>query len=233
MKLKIQKMLLFAVILGLLLFVGGYAGYRGYKSMRQAKLIKQAREYLTKSDPNPRKALLLLQRALRYNSKDVEACRLMADLTEASRSPAALVWRSRVVEFNPRSTEDRLALARTAMTFRDYASATNALEGVDATGKLTAAYHNLAGAVTAAANQPAQAEAHFLEAARLEPQNPVVQLNLSVVRLHGTNSQTMVEARSTLKQVTSANIAIGQPAANENSIGLTSNHFQYVREYCW
>src|SRR5687768_6428938 len=145
MKTKPKKILLFVVILGLLLSGGGYAGYRGYKSMRQAKLIKQAREHLAK--PDPRKALLCLQRALRYNSRDTEACRLMAELTEAGRSPAALVWRSRVVELNPRSLDDRLALAQTAMAFRDHASATNALEGVDQEGRKTAAYHNVAGTV--------------------------------------------------------------------------------------
>jgi tetratricopeptide (TPR) repeat protein len=198
MKTKMQKVLLLIVISGVLLG-GGYAGYCGYKSARQARLIKQARVHLAK--PDPRKALLCLQRALRYNNRDVEACRLMAELTEAGRSPAALVWRSRVAELNPRSLDDRLALAQTAMTFRDYASATNALEGVDPAGKNTATYHNVAGAVAAAANQPAQAEAHFLEAARLEPQNPALQLNLAVVRLHGTNAQALAEARSALKRI--------------------------------
>lgn len=199
MKTKLKKVLLYVVILGLLLLGGGYAGYRGYKSVRQDRLIKQAREYLAK--PDPRKALLCLQRALRYNSRDIEACRLMAELAETTRSPAAMVYRSRVVELNPRSTDDRLALAQTAMTFRDYASATNALEGVDAAGKKTAAYHNIAGAVAAAANQPMQAESHFLEATRLEPQNPVLQLNLAVVRLHGTNAPALAEARSALKRI--------------------------------
>jgi tetratricopeptide (TPR) repeat protein len=199
MKIKVQKLLLLVVIVGLLVLGGGYVGYRGYKSIRQARLIKQAREYIAK--PDPRKALLCLQRALRYNSRDIEACRLMAELAEASRSPAAMIYRSRVVEINPHSTDDRLALANTAMTFRDYASAMNALEGVDAAGKKTAAYHNVAGTVAAAANQPAQAEAHFLEGIRLEPQNAVLQLNLSVVRLHGTNAAALAEARSALKRI--------------------------------
>jgi len=147
--------------------------------------------------------LLCLQRALRHNSRDIEACRLMAQLAEAGRSPAAMVYRSRVVELKPGSTDDRLALARTAMTFRDYASATNALEGVDATGKKTTAYLNIAGAVAVATGQPAQAEACFLEAARLEPQNAFLQLNLALVRLSGTNAPALAEARSTLKQIAS------------------------------
>ena len=195
------KILLALLMLALLLGGGGYAAYRGYKHVRQVRLVKQARAYLEKS--NTRKALLCVQRALGYNSRDVEACRLMAQLTEAARSPSALLWRSRVVELNPRSVEDRLALTQTALSLRDYASATNALEGVDAAGKKTAGYHNIAGAVAAAANQPAQAEAHFLEAVRLEPLNAAPQLNLAVVRLQSTNAQSLDAARTALQQISS------------------------------
>ncbi len=199
MKTKVQKPLLLLFVFGLVLFGGGYAGYQGYKSVRQARLVKQAREYLAK--PDPRKALFCLQRALRYNNRDVEACRLMAQLAEAGRSPDALVWRSRVVELDPASTDDRLALAQTAMIARDYASATNALEGVDATGKKNPAYHTIAGSVASAVNQSALAEAHFLEAVRLEPHNVLLQLNLAVVRLRGTNVPSLIEARSSLQQI--------------------------------
>jgi hypothetical protein len=201
MKTRTRRILLIVSILSVLLLVGGYAGYRGYKSARQARLITQARNYLAK--PDERKALLCLQRALRYNPKDVEACRLMADLTERVRSQGALIWRSRVVELNPRSLDDRLALAQTAMMFRDYSSATNALGEVDAAGKKTAAYHNIAGAVAAAANQSAEAEAHFVEAARLEPQNLVPQLNLAVVRLYRTNAAALADARAALQRISS------------------------------
>jgi tetratricopeptide (TPR) repeat protein len=195
----INKALLFGLILGLVMLGGGYVGYRAYKSARQARLITQARNYLAK--PNARKALLCLQRALRYNPKDVEACRLMAELTERARSPGALIWRSRVVELKPHSLDDRLALAQTAIMMRDYVTATNALEAVDAPGKKTAAYHNVAGAVASTLKQLPQAEAHFLEAARLEPANTAPQLNLAVVRLHGTNNQSLAEARAVLTRL--------------------------------
>jgi predicted Zn-dependent protease len=198
---KTRRNLLIVTILSVLLLGGGYAGYRAYTSARQAHLITQARNYLAK--PDEKKALLCLQRALRYNPKDVKACRLMAELAERGRSQGALIWRSRVVQLNPRSLDDRLALAQTAMMFREYASATNALEGVNTADKKTAAYHNIAGAVAAAANQSAQAEAHFVEAARLEPQNLVPQLNLAVVRLHGTNAPALADARAVLQRISS------------------------------
>jgi tetratricopeptide (TPR) repeat protein len=208
-----RKVLLVVLVLGILALGGGYAGYRGYKSIRQAHLIKQAQHYLTKSDA--KKALLCLQRVLRSNPRNVEACRLMAELSEAGRSPGALLWRSRVVELNPRSLDDRLALAQSAMMFRDYELATNALEGVDAAGKKTAAYYNIAGVVASTVGQFAQAEAHFLEAARLEPTNPAPQLNLAVVRLHSTNTSAMAEARTTLTRISSSSSALRCQALRE------------------
>ncbi|MBE0542914.1 MAG: hypothetical protein IH623_16325 [Verrucomicrobia bacterium] len=199
MKTKLLKILVYTLVALVLLTGGGYLGWRAYKSARQTRLVQQARDYLEQSEP--RKALLSLQRALRHNNRDVEACRLMAQLAESGRSPAALIWRSKVVELDPGSLEDRLALVQTAMAFRDLATATNALAGIDEAGRQSAAYHNIAGTVAATANQPLQAQAHFLEAAKLEPQNVVPQLNLAVVRLLGTNTQALAEARASLQTI--------------------------------
>jgi Tfp pilus assembly protein PilF len=179
--------------------LAGYVGYRGYKVWKQKHLVTMARGFITKSDG--KNALLCLQEALTSNPRNLDASRLMAEILEEARSSAAVLWRSRIVEENPKSLDDRLALARTALTMRDYSVASNALEGVDAVGKRSAVYHNVAGAVSVAANQPVQAETHFLEAIRLEPQNPVPQLNLAVVRLHGTNEAEMTEARATLNRL--------------------------------
>src|ERR1035438_7318328 len=217
---KMRKILLIVLTLGILAVGAGYVGYRAYLSARQAHLIKQAQHYLAK--PDVKKALLDLQRVLQSNPRNVEGCRLMAELSEAGRSPGALVWRSRVVELNPRSLDDRLALAQSALMFRDYMDATNALEAVDQAGRKTAAYHNVAGVVAAAANQRAEAEAHFLEAARLEPTNPAPQLNLAVVRLHGTNTSAMAEARTTLTRISSSSPALRCQALRELVIDARS-----------
>src|ERR1017187_6396327 len=149
--------------------LAGYAGYRGYKVWKQNRMMNLARAFAAKGDG--RNVLLSVQQVLRSNPQNLEASRMMAALNEAGRSPGALVWRSRVVELNPRSLDDRLALVQSALIFRDYPLATNALAGVDAAGKKTAVYHNLAGEVASTVGQLAQAEADFMEAARLEPTN--------------------------------------------------------------
>jgi Flp pilus assembly protein TadD len=173
-----------------------FLGYYGYVSTRQARLLKQARGYIARS--NTKTALVCLRRALGYNPKDVQACRLMAELTETASSPAAILWRSRVVELARKSAPDRILLAQTAMMFGDYLSATNALEGISKTGRNTAAYHNAAGSVALAVHRFDEAETHFSEACRIEPANPAPRMNLAIVRLQSTNTCALVQARAAL-----------------------------------
>lgn len=179
--------------------LAGYVGYRSYKVWKCSHLMGLAHEFLVKRDG--RNALLCVQQVLRSDPRNLDATRVMAQLTTAAGSPSALLWWSRVVELKPNSLDDRLALAQTAIMLGNYPTATNALAGVDPTGTNTVAYQNVAGAVAAAANHPAQAEAHFLEAARLDPGNQNVQLNLAMVRLAGSNDLDQAEARIMLQRV--------------------------------
>src|SRR6185369_2715477 len=179
-------------------------GYYAYISTRQARLLTQARRYLEKS--NTKIALVCLRRAIGYNPNDLEACRLMAEVADKFASPAALLWRSRVVELSPKSVPDRLALVQTALIFRDYLTATNVLEGVKKEARTAADYHSVAGSVAAAMRQFPTAEAHFLEAARLQPTNPIPRLNLAVVKLQGTNELAREEARATLRTLSSNSV---------------------------
>jgi tetratricopeptide (TPR) repeat protein len=179
--------------------LAGYASYRGYKVWKQSRMLNLARSFAVKGDT--KNVVLCLQQVLSSNPRNVEAARMLAGVLEAAGSPAALLLRSRVVELDPKSLPDRLALAHAAMLFHNYTIATNALEGADPAGKKTAAYHNIAGTVAAAVNRYAEAEAHFLEAVRIEPTNPAPQLNLAVVRLHDTNASAMADARATLTRI--------------------------------
>jgi hypothetical protein len=218
----------------LVLFILGavFLGYYGYVTTRQARLVSQARQYLAKS--NTKAAVMCLLRALNYNPNHVDACRAMAELTEGLNSPAALLWRSRVVDLNPKSTPDRLALAQTALVFRDYLSATNAMEGISKAGRQSAQYHNVAGSVAAAMHWLAEAEMHFSEAARLEPTNPLPRLNLAVVRLQGTNAQASALAQTALKQLCTNGVvhcqALRELVADALRRGETQNAMAFSKE---
>jgi Flp pilus assembly protein TadD len=198
-----------------LVLLFGFAGYRGYQVWQQKHWMSLTRQFAGKADV--RNELLSLQQVLRSNPQNVEACRMMANLTEAARSSSALIWRQRVLELDPDSLDDRLALVQTAMIFKDFAAATNALADASETQKNTVAYHNLAGVIALTEGQPDFAEAHFIEAARLDPGNTAITLNLAVVRLHGTNSPEMAEARTALKEIslTSTNFSLRCQAERE------------------
>ena len=190
----------FTILLcGIAVLLAGYVGYRSYKVWKCSHLMGLAHQFLVKRDG--RDALLCVQQVLRSDPHNLDATRMMAQLTAATGSPSALLWWSRVVELKPNSLDDRLALAQTAIMMGNYPTATNALAGVDPTGTNTVAYQNVAGAVAATANHPAQAEAHFLEAARLDPGNESVQLNLAMVRLTGSNDLDQAEARIMLQRI--------------------------------
>jgi tetratricopeptide (TPR) repeat protein len=202
----------------------GYSGYRSYRIWKQNHLMSMARHFAAESDlPNARLSLLEL---LRVNSRNIEASRLMADLAETDQSPVALSWRKRVVELNPHSSNDRLAFAAIAIKLRDLTSAANALAGIPEADKHTAAYHNIAGSLEAAANRFAAAEAHFLEAVQLEPQNHAPELSLAVLRLHDTNAAGMAEARNTLSRLGSnpTNSTLRCQAIRELTIDAIHHH---------
>ncbi|HEU5396378.1 MAG TPA: tetratricopeptide repeat protein, partial [Verrucomicrobiae bacterium] len=193
----------------------GYCSFRGYEVWKQNHWMTLAKEFAAKGDG--RDEYLCLQQVLRTSPKNVEACRLMANVTEAAHSPEALAWRQRVLDLNPDSLDDRLALARSAVIFRDYAMATNTLAGIDAAGRATAGYYNVAGALAIAQNRLAEAEADFRQAVQLDPTNPLPKLNLAIVQLHGHNPQDMAQARLVLQQIsqTSTNLIIRSQAERE------------------
>jgi predicted Zn-dependent protease len=216
------------LVLGILCFTAlllvGYSGYRSYETWKQNHLMSMARQFAAESDL--RNAQLSLSELLHVNPQNVEASRLMADLVETDQSPAALSWWKRVVELDPHSSNDRLALAAIAVKMHDLTSASNALAGIQEADKNTAAYHKIAGGLDAAANQLAAAEAHFLAAIRLEPQNPAPELSLAVLRLHDTNAAAMVEARNTLSRLGSnpSNSTLRCQAIRELTIDAIHHH---------
>lgn len=206
-----RKILILVLICNVVL-LAGYAGFRGYKVWRQGHMMSLAHRFLARSDE--RNALLCLGQVLRSNPHHLEACRLMARLADSARSPSAVLWRHRVLELNPASLEDQLALAQSALMLRDYATAAQALEAVSEANRSTAGYQNVAGTVAAAANKLTEAETHFLEATQLEPTNPVPVLNLAVVRLQQTNAVRQAQARTALQELC-ANVRLRSQALRE------------------
>jgi len=173
-----RKIIVAALILGLL-GAAAYGGRRGYRSWKTHRAVTQAREAFAKSDYNG--GLLWLRAALNRNANNIEAVRMMGELSELARSPAAVSWRQRLVDLEPASVTNRLHLARVALAQNEYAIARKALDGVRAAGRQSADYQQTIAALAVATGQFQEAETHFQEAMKLEPNNPVPQVNLAMI----------------------------------------------------
>jgi hypothetical protein len=197
------------------LLLAAYVAYRGYKVWKQSHWLAMAKDYAAKGDV--RNEFLSLEQVLAANLWNLEATRMMANLATAQHSEGALRWRKRVLELNPDSLEDRLALVLAAVSAHAFGDASNAIAGVDAAGRKTAPYFNVAGEYALAAGKQAEAQADFAEASRLDPGNPAPQLSLAVVELYRTNELDKSEARIALKRlaINCTNLVIRAQAKRE------------------
>ncbi|MEI8045266.1 MAG: hypothetical protein WCL11_27890, partial [Verrucomicrobiota bacterium] len=99
------------IVVGLLVGLW-FFGRPAYGRHQEKRYARQAREFMVKRDF--RNASLSAQQALRWNPKNVEACRVSAELADLSRSPNALDWRRRIAEADP-TIQNKLLLATTAL----------------------------------------------------------------------------------------------------------------------
>ena len=188
--------------LGLLLAVLAFGAWRGFGLFRTHRQITTARGMMQKGDYA--NASIALRRVLARNPRDIEAVRMMADLTETVASRAAIGWRRQIVRMEPGVIANDLAFARVALRFGDRESAEVALAGVSEAGRQTPAYHELAVKLSAQSRQPAGARAHLEEAARLDPRNAVYQFNLILLDLRSNIPATQELARSKMEELAKA-----------------------------
>ena len=124
------------------------------------------------------------RRVLATDARNVEAARLMAEISEMQDQPAALGWRMRVVQLKPGNTGDTLAWAKCALRFSRLDLALQALKGLSPEFKAHSAdYHELMAGCAMAEQHAGLAEAHFAKAAELEPGNPLRKVSLASFRL--------------------------------------------------
>jgi tetratricopeptide (TPR) repeat protein len=208
-----RKALIFALALAAVAAVGWF-GRKAYRAATERRLIANAQRYFEQKDL--RHASLCLRRALQIKPMSVQASRMMADMLEAARVPAALGWRIRAAQLKPAEMEYRFAWARTALKIHDLRSAADALSGVDDKGKATATYHKLGGALAWELRNAAEAEKQYTDALRMEPANASIALNLATIHLASTNSEVANAAR----------LAMEQMAGSTNSeIRVTALHY--------
>ena len=194
----------YAVCLALALVV--VAGMQALKVVKRAKakrLVAEAARHFRMNEFE--ETSVCLKAALKANWKSVEATKLTADLLEASGSPSAIAWRIRASQLQPSNVTNRLDWAQTAVKMRDLKSADDALSGLDEEARSTARYQKVAGALAWGQGKSQDAEEHYRQARKLEPDNPSNLLNLSTIGLTSTNEQVAAAARSTLQALAATN----------------------------
>jgi predicted Zn-dependent protease len=196
----IKKLLIFVVVM---VAVGATAwfGRKAYRGATERHMLSQATQYLKTNDFQH--AELCLRRALQINRNSLPATRMVADMLETAAVPAALPWRIRAAQLDPGNTTNRFQWAETALKTGDLKSAADALDGVPAEAKTSAAYIKLSGALAWAKRDAAKAEKYYNEAARLEPTNIPIKLNLATIHLTSTDHEVAQAARASLEDLAS------------------------------
>lgn len=193
-----RKLIVVAVLVGLL---GGavFLSVRPYRAWRHSQQMQMARSFAAAGDY--RSALIALQQALVTDARDVEACRMMAELSEMSGAPVALSWRQRVVELQSNSVPDLLALGRSLVAVGKSDLATKVFLAIPTNAASELAYQRL-GSALAFANGDLIAAEHFTaEIARREPTNLAAQVSLLSLRLMKTDAREAAEARAGLEKL--------------------------------
>jgi hypothetical protein len=145
----------------------GWGGWQAYQRWEERHLVRCAAAYLSGGDV--KSAALSARRALQLNSNSARAMRIVAQIAEQARDRAALDWRRKVVELEPHSTQDDLALADCALQFGEINAAGKTLARIDDGGKQTAAFHATAARLAKARQDPAETKNEWGEAMRLAP----------------------------------------------------------------
>jgi predicted Zn-dependent protease len=195
---RLWRWWLLAAVVALALAVGGYFGWRARLHTRQQQLLEKARAHFERQEF--REAIVQTQFALRADPNHLEANRLMARLADLAGASQAVSWHRKVTELEPGVLENHLKWAEAALRANSIAIAEQALTGVNEAGKNTAAYHEMAAQVAQALGRPADAEAHFAAAVKLDPGNEKYLLGLASTRLNSADPAIRDEARAAVER---------------------------------
>jgi hypothetical protein len=173
-------------------------GYRFFEGWQAKRLLGHAERYLETGDM--KSATIMARHVLEVNSSNAEACRILAQVSERVGQPAAIEWRMKVLEINPDSSDDTIALARTALQFNEIATAETALAKVKAEASHSPSYQEAQAQLAVAKKDPVAAEKYFAGAARLDPSNRSYQFNLAVAQLQSNSAEIPTSASASLRQ---------------------------------
>lgn len=175
-------------------------GWPRYQRHRQDQTLRQARAFIAAGDFA--NASLSVRQVLYGAPAHLQACRIMVELAEIARSPAALSWQERVVEISP-TLPERLRLARAALLWQapPCSLAAQTLRELESPCGNLAEFHVLSAELALKLNRVDEAALQFGQASRLEPTNAFVRFNATVLQLQSTNQARVAAARDLLEDL--------------------------------
>ena len=196
------------VVGAIILALAYYPGRSLYRHLKETRGVAQARVFLAKGDY--RNAWLSARQALLVNSNNVQACLIMAKVSDAAHSPATLDYCQQLVRLSPAIT-NKLLLASMGLRYQGppFPLTSQMLDDLSTSASNLPAFHLISAELDLSLHRMADAESQFQAACRLEPTNKLFQLNLAVIRLGSTNVAAAADARVTLKEFSSdTNLAL-------------------------
>jgi tetratricopeptide (TPR) repeat protein len=178
------KLIIGGLVGVVLVFVLAYAGIHFFHRWQQRHLVRRAEAYLSGGDVKA--AALSARRAFQMNPANANAARVLAQIADRAGDRTAPDWWRKVIDLQPQSTEDALALVRAALRVNDLATAQKTLDALDDTARQAAGFHAASGRLAEMKKRPVEAERHWAKASEIAPDNMSYQFQLALIRL-GTN----------------------------------------------
>ena len=193
------KLFFGAVIAIVLLIALIWGSHDLYARWQERRLVRRALVAIQNGDDAT--ASLAARTVLQIKPTSAPAARIVAQLLEKTGNRAALDWRHKVVEVEPRSVDDALALARCALLFNEPAVAEQALLGLGEQGKQQAGYHAVAATLAELKKDDETAIHEWDQAVQLSPAETAYQLQLGTLQLHSADQTRHAAGQATLDKL--------------------------------
>jgi len=175
------------------------AGRHFYLGWKEKRLVRASRWFLQQD--KPAELRVALDRVLQLNPNNLEAFRISAQALLKEGNAKALPWLRRAVELAPNNLEDQITLADAALRFGRNQEALKVVREIEASAKGRADFQDLAGRVVQSLDQFAEAESHYAEAVKLDPNNKAYRLHLAITRLNSQDAAVRERARNDVVQL--------------------------------
>lgn len=175
-------------------------GLHYYRHYQERRWTLEAQACLAGNDY--RNAALSARKALALNPNNVPAGRVMAELADDVHSPKTLEWLQHIAQIEP-TAENKLILASAGLKYQKppFPLTVQILGGLPPAATNSAEFHVVAGSLALFTHRPAEAEAHFEAAAKLEPTNDLFRMRTAVIGMNSTNKAEQIQSRVILEKM--------------------------------